>query len=247
MRMKAIFKRGISFLLSLIMILSVGLGPLPGGIFTREVQAAENYTLSKEELALGANVLSKALSEDEGFLDRYVRTDGTSMSVTKEFQLDATKNVKNASDTLSRNKMMHKKNKEGWYAHYTWTIPEQFKNSGYELVYEGNVIADDHYNVFINANDHWDVGIARINGIWELKAEKKDDEKAQPVKYVMDGSKVGWKNVLKFEATHSGCSCGSSAVSGSTFYMVEKTIPTVQRIYITSDAAGTTTVGGFSF
>lgn len=247
MRMKEIFKRMMSFSLSLIMILSVALGPLPGGIFAKEVQAAATYALSKDKLAQGANVLSKALSENDGFMNRYVRTNGTSMNVNGCFTLGDTKNVKNAGSTLTMGKMMHSKNKQGWRADYSWTIPQQFRAGGYELMYEGNVIADEHYNVFVNAYDHWDVGIARLDGFWELKAEKKDDEKAQPVKHSMDCSRMGWKDTLKFQATHSGCSCGSSAVSGSVFYLIDKSIPVVKDVYITSDAAGTNKTGGFSF
>ena len=58
---------------------------------------------------------------------------------------------------------------------------------------------------------------------------------------------MGWKDTLKFQATHSGCSCGSSAVSGSVFYLIDKSIPVVKDVYITSDAAGTKKESGFSF
>ena len=246
MKMNVLLKRMASTALTMVLALSTALSPLPGNFFVKEVQAAD-YAVKTEKLAQGANVLSQALSKNEGFMNQYVRTDGTSMNVNKFFQLGATKNVKNAGETLTMGTMMHAKNKQGWSAEYSWEIPTQFRTEGYELMYEGNVIADDHYNVFVNANDHWDVGIARLEGFWELKAEKNNDEEAQKVNHSMDCSRMGWINTLKFIATHSGCSCGSSAVSGSVFYLVDKSIPVVKNVYVASDEAGNQKASGFSF
>ena len=73
MERKKLWKRGLSFGLSIIMILLICLSPLPQGLFKLEVNAAEStYALSKSELALGMCVIPNSLWNDKGFMSSNV-------------------------------------------------------------------------------------------------------------------------------------------------------------------------------
>lgn len=249
MKKKHLLKRIGCVALSQIMAMSLALSPLPEGFFAISAKAADSDVIYSADLSLGANVIPKALSEDATFLNTYIRTDGgTNMNLNSKFKLSSWKNIDKdismkSGNSLTRSKLMHQKN-EGWNAVYKWTLTDKekklLKSKDYRLIYEGNLISDEHYNVFQNAYDHWDVGVARLKDdrhtIWEKKAKEKDDEKAQSVSGASDS--IANADYLEFTATHSGCACGSSGVSGSTFYMVDLTQPKIENTYISKSADG---------
>ena len=64
---KKLWKRGLSAGLALLMATSVAFSPLPEGIFATISKAAEKtFPLVKSDLALGMNVIPKALAEEKG-------------------------------------------------------------------------------------------------------------------------------------------------------------------------------------
>ncbi len=236
--------------LSQIMALSLALSPLPEGFLAISAKAADADVTYNVDLSLGANVIPMALGEDQTFLNTYIRTNSsTNMNLNSQFKLSSWKNIDKdvsmkSGNSLTRSKLMHQKN-EGWNATYKWTVSEEEKNlllnSNYRLIYEGNLISDYHYNVFQNAYNHWDVGVARLKSnwgtIWEKKAGEKEDGKAQSVSATSDRVPVH-DGYLEFVATHSGCTCGSSGVSGSIFYMVDTSQPKIENTYIAKNADG---------
>ena len=254
--------RIISFSLSVILILGVVIGHLPGGIFYEWIMAASyDFSLEQSELALGANVIPNHLKNNGGFLSKYIyTTNSDALNLNSNFKLSSWKNIDsdismNTGNSLTRSKLMHQKN-EGWEANYVWSDMtdaqvDLIQNRDYVLVYEGNLFADYHYNVFINASKHWDVGTATLfRGTVGLdypgyaakvvKAEAKDDEKSQAVSAEIDYIPMRpYANSLTFRAEHEGCSCGSSAVSNSIIYMYDKSLPYVENVYVCSNSDGT--------
>ena len=257
-----ITKRIISFSLSVLLILGLAIGHLPGGIFYEWIMAASyDFSLEQSELALGANVIPNQLKNNGGFLSKYIyTTNSDALNLNSNFKLSSWKNIDsdismNAGNTLTRSKLMHQKNK-GWEANYVWSDMtdaqvDLIQNRDFVLVYEGNLFADYHYNVFINASKHWDVGTATLfRGTVGLdypgyaakvvKAEAKDDEKSQAVSAEIDYIPMRpYANSLTFRAEHEGCSCGSSAVSNSIIYMYDKSLPYVENVYVCSNSDGT--------
>lgn len=257
-----ITKRIISFSLSVLLILGLAIGHLPGGIFYEWIMAASyDFSLEQSELALGANVIPNQLKNNAGFMSKYIyTTNSDALNLNNNFKLSSWKNIDsdismNVGNTLTRSKLMHQKNK-GWEANYVWNDMtdaqvDLIQNRDYVLVYEGDLFADYHYNVFINANKHWDVGTATLfrgtvdldypgYAVKVLKAEEKDDEKSQAVSTEIDYIPMRpYVNSLTFRAEHEGCSCGSSAVSNSIIYMYDKSLPYVENVYVCSNSDGT--------
>lgn len=257
-----ITKRIISFSLSVLLILGLAIGHLPGGIFYEWIMAASyDFSLEQSELALGANVIPNQLKNNAGFISKYIyTTNSDALNLNSNFKLSSWKNIDsdismNIGNTLTRSKLMHQKNK-GWEANYVWSDMtdaqvDLIQNRDYVLVYEGDLFADYHYNVFINANKHWDVGTATLfrgtvdldypgYAVKVLKAEEKDDEKSQAVSTEIDYIPMRpYVNSLTFRAEHEGCSCGSSAVSNSIIYMYDKSLPYVENVYVCSNSDGT--------
>lgn len=257
-----ITKRIISFSLSVLLILGLAIGHLPGGIFYEWIMAASyDFSLEQSELELGANVIPNQLKNNAGFMSKYIyTTNSDALNLNNNFKLSSWKNIDsdismNVGNTLTRSKLMHQKN-EGWEANYVWSDMtdaqvDLIQNRDFVLVYEGNLFADYHYNVFINASKHWDVGTATLfRGTVGLdypgyaakvvKAEAKDDEKSQAVSAEIDYIPMRpYANSLTFRAEHEGCSCGSSAVSNSIIYMYDKSLPYVENVYVCSNSDGT--------
>ena len=123
MKMKPLFKRITSVVLTLLMVLSAVLSPLPGDFFTRFVEAAETYVVKKEQLAQGLNVLPVVLADDEYFLNSYVRKNGTTMSINSSL-LTVEKNDIDPGEYLTINTMGRKSNGNGqWQASFATAIP----------------------------------------------------------------------------------------------------------------------------
>ena len=204
MERKKLWKRGLSFGLSIIMILLICLTPLPQGLFKLEVNAAVNeaestYSLSKSELALGMCVIPNSLWNDKGFMNSNVLNG--KMDITDYFKVYSEGNSnKSNGNTLDRGTIMHNKCGWGWNVHYRWTPTDAQKklleNSSYKLVYNGNVVSEYHtrtywkdWNCYKHKNgwDRAEVGIEDSRGIrWAASSKSKDSGKAQAVSWSAD-------------------------------------------------------------
>lgn len=260
MKNKKLNKRIISLGLTILMLLGVVIGHLPGGIFGEWFMAAD-YSLEQSELALGTNVIPNQLKNNDGFMSKYIyTTKSDALNLNSNFKLSSWSNIDSdipmkKGNTLTRSKLMHQKN-QAWEAVYEWSDMSDkqvslIEDSSYVLVYEGNLFADYHYHLINHTSKKWDVGTAWLyrgsyssitnnNNIWKLTAESKDDEKAQAVVKELETTTMSSYgiNSLAFRAEHDGCACGSSGVSNSIFYMYDKSVPYVEDAYICRNSDG---------
>lgn len=252
MERKMLWKRGLSFGLSIIMILLICLSPLPQGLFKLEVNAAEStYPLAKSELALGMCVIPNNLWNDTGFMNNYVLNG--KMDITDYFKVYSEGNSnKSSGNTLDRGTIMHNKCGWGWNVHYRWTPTdaqrELLENPSYKIVYNGNVVSEYHdrtywrdWNVYKHKNgwDRAEVGIEDARGIrWAAGSKMKDSGKAQAVSWSADTWYVN--DYLGFYAKNLDCQCGESKVTGSVFYMVDTSVPVISDAYVCTDASNPT-------
>ena len=256
MERKKLWKRGLSFGLSIIMILLICLSPLPQGLFKLEVNAAVNeavneaestYSLSKSELALGMCVIPNSLWNDKGFMNSNVLNG--KMDITDYFKVYSEGNSnKSNGDILDRGTIMHNKCGWGWNVHYRWTPTDAQKklleNSSYKLVYNGNVVSEYHtrtywkdWNCYKHKNgwDRAEVGIEDTRGIrWAASSKSKDSGKAQAVSWSADIWYVN--DYVGFYAKNLDCQCGESNVTDSVFYMVDTSVPIISDAYVCTDA-----------
>jgi len=252
MERKKLWKRGLSAVLATLMIVTTALSPLPEGLFSIIASAAEKtFPVSESELALGINVIPKALSESKTFMDSYVRRGG--MSMNGYFNYYSHRNSNKTGGKLSyTDKMMHKKKGDIWNVTFRWSnVSEKqrqlLKDKSYDFRYEGNVISEKHdrsfvsskgINVYYNKHNGWDkaeVGLKDSSGIkWVGQSQLVDSGKAQSVHWSSDSFEF-YGTYLEFYAKSLLCKCGESAASGNVFYMVDTTIPYITDTYICTD------------
>lgn len=239
---------------SVMLVVGLVLSPLPEGLFSSRVKATEfNFTLSKEELGRGANIIPKSLTQDKTFMDSFIRTNSSiSMSINSMFKYHDSDNLhssisKKSGSTLTGKMLQDNWGYDPWFVEYVWDLtPEQLallQDPSTEIVYEGNLIADKHWSIS-RAGNHWDCGTVSLKTFARtfmyLEAEKKANDVAQPVTYAT--RYFGVEDSLVFRANNSGCTCGSSAVSGSVLYLVDTSVPYVVDTYISRDKEGTEVV-----
>lgn len=244
MERKKLWKRGLSFGLAFIMALLVGLSPLPEGLFTLTANAAEKtFSLSKSELALGANVVPTTLTKVSTFMEPYVYKG--SMSLNSNFKVTSQdRSNKSRGDVLKYDDKIGRDN-EGrkWQVWYRWDLTDAQKSlltdASYDLIFEGNAISEKHTRTYWydwnilkhkNAWDRAQIGIKTNKGeIWSHKSKMQDSGTAVP------GS---WSNnylntdFIEFFARAVDCDCGYSKASGNVFYLVDKTVPRITDVYV---------------
>ena len=262
MQRKELWKRVLSFGLSFVMALSVGISPLPEGLFELTVKAAnQTFTLSESELALGAPVVPKALEADSTFKESYI-WDGA-MSLNSFFKMTTDSNTNQGTgNTLTRKKIMHNKKGSGWKAVYKWSCTDEQKallaDRAYVLKYEGNAISEYHDRIymkgFMNVFKHegWDwvdleIKHSQNGAMWARESYLQNSGQAQPVSWSRDSITTDY---IEYIAKSGNCNCGESGVSGSTFWLVDISIPNVTDAYICTDPSNTSGTkvgsGGFS-
>ena len=255
MKRKTLLKRITSVTLASVMSLSVAMAPLPGGFFavTAQAETPTGFELDADELKQGVNILPYALAENNGFLNSYVRKDGTTMSLNSSFETVSVNDISNAGKTLSRKTMGREKNGNGqWGAEFRLILPEHVRNDNYDIRLEAKVKADYHYNIFYNAYKHWDPAYVEFYGVKRLLAAKANDEQWQAVSHTEGAGSWRYKSgIVTYCIGHEApteCQCGSSAVNESTIYMWKKSEPYISDIYMTTDDAGKNKIsGGLSF
>ncbi len=259
MKRRRCFKRIVCAVLTLFMILGTGLEPLAGSGLKIALAAESDIVLDGSELAMGMNVIPKALAGDDGFLNRYVRVDQNTLNLNSHFEKNKsmTSNVKGAGAKLSTGTMRADKS-ETWYAQFKWEPTarekELLEDSGYSLVYEGNIVPDYHtHNYVFWKDEHWSRAVVRLydgewtygsndyvgggrNFIWLNATATENDGQPQKVKRTVDSLTVKNKS-LTFTAYNLGeFDCGDPRVGGSVFYMIDKTVPKVTNAYFANDA-----------
>lgn len=252
MERKNLWKRCVSFGISVIMVVLVCVSPLPKGLFSLQAKAADStYPLSKSELALGMCVIPNNLWNDTGFMNSYVLNG--KMDITDYFKVYSEGNSnKSNGNTLDSGTIMHNKCGWGWNVHYRWNPTdaqrELLENPSYKLVYNGNVVSEYHtrtywrdWNCYKHKNgwDRAEVGIEDTRGIrWAASSTTKDSGKAQAVSWSTDTWYVN--DYVGFYAKNLGCQCGESKVTGSVFYMVDTSVPVISDVYVCTDASNPT-------
>ena len=256
---QSVLKKTLSILLCLALVVGV-LPPLRARSTTYEVN-----------LNRGISLVPQDLVSNDSFMSRFVRTDGASLNLNHRFSLVGSSNVKNAGGTLST-KTMKRNKSDYWWAKYQWTPNELEKqylaDSNYPLVYEGNVIpdycdhwiGDDHWCkacVRFNNDDEWDFGINDYghnpNGkmVWGAQSSNSNSGGSQHVKktvnsLVPEGGTLTYAAYSLWERN-----CGNPQVGGSTFYMVDTTVPYITDVSISGgsyqslaggDVSGTVTL-----
>ena len=197
MERKKLWKRGLSLGLALVMALSVGISPLPDGLFTLTANAAEKtFELPKSDLALGAPVVPKALEADKSFKDNYIR--GGAMNLNGYFKVTSESNSNQSKgDKLTRSKIMHDDTGAGWKTVYRWSCTDAqmglLGNSAYTLKYEGNAISEKHTRTYWEGwscykhKEGWDwVNLEIKDGaraLWTGQSYLKDSGKKQYVSW----------------------------------------------------------------
>lgn len=264
MQRKKIWKRALSLALCFVMALSVGISPLPEGILSLTVTAAETtFPLSKSDLALGAPVVPKALDEDSTFKDSYIR--GGTMSLNSYFKMTTDSNTnQKTGNVLTRSKIMHESKGSGWKAIYKWDCDEAqealLKDTSYTLKYEANGISENYTRSYwkgltlYKEENRWDWVSLEIKNssnrtMWSGQSYAKNSGQAQPVSWSGTSLETDYIEYIAKNGNESAM-CGESGVSGSTFWLVDNSIPRVTDAYICTDsnnASGTkVSSGGFS-
>jgi len=198
MERKKLWKQGLSLLLVLVMALSIGISPLPEGLFTLTVNAAGNpFSLPKSDLALGANVVPTTLTGDSSFMETYVYRGSMSLNsyfkVTSQDQSNKSNgDVLKYTDTIRRDDEGRK-----WKVYYRWDPTEKQKgllvDSSYELIFKGNAASEHHTRTYFydwnfykhkNAWDRAQIGIKTDRGeIWSHQSNWKNSGEAVPTSW----------------------------------------------------------------
>ena len=200
----------------------------------------------------GINLVPTDLVKNESFMSQYVRNDGQTLNLNHLFKRVGSSNVKNADGTLSTRTMQRNKT-NFWWAKYQWTPNELEKqylaNSNYPLVYEGNVIPDycDHWI----GDDHWCKACVRFNNddewtfevndyghdpngkmVWGAQSSNSNSGSPQAVKKTVNSLVPEYGTLTYAAYSLWERNCGNPKVSGSTFYMVDTTVPYITDVTI---------------
>ena len=257
MERKKLWKRGLSFGLALVMALSIGISPLPEGLFTLTANAAEKtFSLPKSDLALGMNVIPNALANDKNFMNSYVRKG--SMSLNSYFTVSSQSNSTKGSGALAYTDKITRDDKGStWYTNFRWNNitaqqRELLERTDYDFRYEGNVISDNHEGSYwsgLKKHTHartWDyveVGLSDPRGTkFTKQSTHLSSGVAQAVDWSTNSLQVNAKDGttdywLEFYAKtlSENCKCGAAATSGNVFYMVDTSAPRITDTYICTD------------
>lgn len=224
-------------LLSLLLCLSMVLG------FALPIQAEPSaYDV---DLARGINLVPADYAS-ESFIQKFVQTDGDSLSLNHRFALSGSDNVKGAGSTLSTEIM--KRNKTNyWWAKYQWTPTELEKaylaDPSYPLIYEGSVVPDYCTHTF--GSDHWCNACVRLTGNgwnfgdvdrwggnfhWYVCSSATNSGAPQKVREQVDTLS---SSTLTYAAySQKKHNCGNPQVGGSVFYMLDTTVPYITDVSI---------------
>ena len=124
MKENKLFKRILCFGVSVVMVLTIALSPLPGDLFSGLIDgtvasaAQPNLARSQSDLAQGVSLVPGSFAYNESFLDRYVRTSGTNLNINYLWKKvsENTRDVKGASDTLPTGTLSQSKSSKHWVA-----------------------------------------------------------------------------------------------------------------------------------
>ncbi len=248
MERKKLWKQGLSLLLVLVMALSIGISPLPEGLFTLTVNAAGNtFSLPKSDLALGANVVPTTLTGDSSFMETYVYRG--SMSLNSYFRVSSEDqsnkyngDVLKYTDTIERGKKKGRK----WQVYYRWDPTEKQKSlladDSYVLNFKGNATSEYHTRTYTydwktykhkNAWDRAQIGIKTNRGeIWSHQSKWEKSGTAVPTSWSRASFYVDY---IEFFARAVDCKCGYSGATGNVFYMVDNSVPRITDVYVCTD------------
>lgn len=254
-------------IMALLLLLGTGIEPLAGSGLKIALAAESDIVLEQSELAMGMNMIPKVLENDSGFMDRYVRVDQNTLNVNSLFKNYKSSNVKGMGGTLSTGTLRANKS-ETWYAQFKWEPTAREKellgDSGYSLVYEGNIVPDYHtHNYVFWKDEHWSRASVRLyhgdwtygssdyagggpNFIWLETTATENDGQPQTVKRTVDSLAVR-NGFLTFTAYNLGqYDCGDPRVGGSVFYMIDQTMPKATKAYFANNADGSGEIGSGS-
>lgn len=247
MERKKLWKRGLSLMLVLVMVLSIGISPLPEGLLTLTANAAEKiFSLPKSDLALGANVVPTTLTGDESFMDSYVYRGSMSLNSyfrvsSQDYSNKSNGDVLKYTDSIGRDDEGRK-----WKVYYRWDPTDKQKgllvDSSYELVFKGNAVSEHHTRTYWydwqilkhkNAWDRAQIGIKTDRGeIWSHQSKWADSGKAVPTTWSRASF---YDDYIEFFARAVDCNCGYSKATGNVFYMVDTSVPRITDVYVCSD------------
>ena len=221
------------------------------------VASGQSFALSKNALALGANVISKELKDNGTFMSNYVITNGNSMNLNSRFKRTAYNRVSGAAETLSTGTMKRGSDGGQWYAQYTWTLTDRekalLKDSAYSLNFQANLTSDKHK---VWTQSHASTTLSRLaDKAWEVTTSEKAYNRnftmywSQSSKYNTDDTTTITKSIDSIDASGTGtlvygvqdmgyCGCADTKTGGTVFYFVDKTSPVLKNAYIAQNADG---------
>lgn len=236
---KKILKKGVSLLTATALVA----GMLNGmeNLFTKNVEAAE--VVKYEPKVAGVNLIPLRMTNNSNFMRNYVlKKDG--YNITKKYSAQSWKKLNgkiNSGDGLSTDRKYWHSGNEHWEANF------KFDCSGYsnlcELIDSGQIekgyrtylTSDYHKHIGRHSGKKWDVAVLSMEND-SVKSEGKDDEQGQL--YEGKANVKEYTREFKWNMSHEGCNCGSSAVSGSVIYLTDNVEPKVTNVYMSSDSDG---------
>ncbi|MBQ8813910.1 MAG: hypothetical protein IJZ85_05385 [Lachnospiraceae bacterium] len=259
MKENKLFKRILCFGISIVMVFTIALSPLPGDIFSGLIEGAvadaagADLALSQSELAMGVSVVPGDQASQDSFMNRYVRTSGTNLNINYLWKKvsSTTKDVKGASDTVPVGTLSQSSSSKYWSAQYKWTLDDQAKSwlDKYTLKFEANLVANKHEHG-CGGEDHWNNAYVTIRTKdWDLSTDygyedigqilgKTSQQNTVEVKETISET---WSNIslLTYTAKHfGGQTCGGPEVGGSVFYLVDDSSPRITDVYLSTDIDG---------
>jgi len=268
MKENKLFKRILCFGVSVVMVLTIALSPLPGDLFSGLIDgtvasaAQPNLARSQSDLAQGISLVPGSFAYDESFLDRYVRTSGTNLNINYLWKKvsENTRDVKGASDTLPTGTLSQSKSSKHWVAQYKWVLDDQAKAwlDRYSLRFEATMVPNKHGHGC--GDDHWsDAYVTIRRKDWDLSTDYgyedtgiilgKSTERNDRVTVNISEriTETGGTDLLTYTAKHlGGQSCGGPKVSGSVFYLVDSGGPYITSCYLASNPDGSGAFGTYN-
>lgn len=237
-------KRGISVLMTVVLVLGMLATALPSGLFSTTTEASVTYSPDKAGVCLlpayaaGKNdfMNNHVFGSSDYNLNRNFKAYSWSGNITpglsKYQSLDRAKRTKKNHDSL-------------WYANWRYypegIMAELIKKGDIKIGYQGKLYNDKHSNIKNHSKKKWGKAMIRISGDKQgsIIYEETKDEADEQAQLVSDIKQLQNNSYLNYWAGNNRCVCNGSSVSDGIIYAVDTTAPVIKSSYISKKANGT--------